>query len=63
MQTTTTDSPTRRLAHQLLPGFDEYVLGLREAGESWRAIAAHIDQRTGGVLNVSHETLRRWFER
>lgn len=63
MEPTTTESPARRLADALIPEFDAYVLGLRDSGESWRAIATHLRQYTGGVLDVSHQTLHRWFER
>lgn len=63
MNPTTCDSPVRRLAVALIPDVDEYVLGLRDAGESWRAIEKHLRQLTGGVLDVSYETLRRWYER
>lgn len=63
MHGATTQSTARLLADQLIPDFDDYVRSLRDSGESWRAISRHLVQRTGGVLNVSHETLRRWCER
>lgn len=62
MSGTTTDSPARRLADALIPEFDSYVGNLRDSGESWRAISKHLRQYTGGILDLSHETLRRWFE-
>lgn len=58
-----TDSPARRLALTLIPDVDDLVGRLRGGGESWRAISKHLVQRTGGVLDVSHETLRRWYDR
>ena len=39
-----------------LPG---HVVQARNAGRSWRTIAADLRARTG--LKVNHETVRNWF--
>lgn len=39
----------------------QYVGAKRAAGESWRNIALGLRDDTDGQVNVTHETLRRWF--
>ena len=60
---TTPDTPSRRLAVMALPELDELIEALRDSGLSWREIAADLCTRTGGVVNLSHETVRTWHEK
>lgn len=51
---------TQRLADvHLGRSLDEFVAERREAGDSWRTIAAALHTATD--LTVSHETLRAWY--
>lgn len=52
---------TQRLATQLLgQPVAQWIRARREAGRSWREIAADLDTATGGELVLTHEVLRRW---
>jgi hypothetical protein len=53
----------QRLAEVLLgPGeLDRIVSELRAADASWRVIARTIYNKTGGEVDVTGETVRRWY--
>lgn len=55
-------TPTYRLADNLLDGDLEHIVTEHRAdGRSWRWIARDLYDRTGHVVDVTHETLRSWF--
>jgi hypothetical protein len=55
-----TPTTTQRLADVLLDGrLKEYVAERRAANRSWRLIARDLYEHTG--VDVTYETLRRWF--
>jgi hypothetical protein len=56
-----TPSPTQRLASILLgEPVTTWVARQRSAGRSWRLVARDLYERTGGQIDVTHETLRLW---
>lgn len=56
-------TPTRRLADLLLADrgttLPEFVSTRRVQGTSWRQVSLDLRDQTG--LDVTHESLRRWF--
>lgn len=54
-------TPARVLAEQQLDGLAQLVAELASAGLSWRAISKTVGVNSGGRVQVSHETLRRWY--
>lgn len=55
-------SPTYHLANHLLRGrLEHFVRTRRSDGRSWRLIARDLYEKTTGVIDVTHETLRSWF--
>lgn len=47
-------------ADRLVGGIDAWVGRRRAAGESWVVVARELYLTTGGEIDVTHETLRRW---
>lgn len=54
-------TPTQKLAGTILgkPVMD-WIADQRAAGESWRTIARNLHGQTGGLVDVTPETLRLW---
>lgn len=62
MAGTATDSHSYRLADHLLNGgLRDFVLTRRDAGASWQQIANDLRDATGGVVDLSRESIRVWF--
>ena len=56
-------TPTQRLAGLILgEPVQTWIARRREAGASWRDIAADLRDRSNGQVSVSHEAVRRWAE-
>ena len=55
-------TPTQRLAEATLrrPLVD-YIDEQRADGKSWRSVARRLERDTYGIVDVSHETLRKWW--
>lgn len=56
-----TTTPLRILADHLTGDLDRFVRDRRAGGESWRSISQALLDETGGQVDITHETLRRWF--
>lgn len=56
-------TPTQRLASVLI-GRDvrEFVTERRRAGRPWRFIARDLYDATDGQIDVTHETIRHWYD-
>lgn len=39
---------------------DQWIRDRRAEGTTWRAITALLRERTGGQIDVTHETVRAW---
>lgn len=49
-------------ANLVVPGgLDDFVLTRRTAGLGWRLIARELWVTTDGEVDLTHETLRRWY--
>lgn len=56
-------TPTQRLAGMLLGmPIHEWIEQRRSAGRSWRLVARDLYEATNGQIDVTHETVRVWFE-
>lgn len=50
-------------ANLLIPGgIDAFVLTRRDEGKGWRVVARELWLTTGGEVDLTHETLRRWYD-
>lgn len=57
----TQETPTQRLASVLLGRpVHAWLTEQRDAGSSWRQIAADLRKATNGQIEVSYEAVRRW---
>jgi hypothetical protein len=55
------DSPRQMLAARILDmPVKDYITNLRSHGLSWRRIAQTLREDTGGVIDVTDQTLRSW---
>ncbi len=59
-----TDTTTaQRLASSLLgEPIHDWIIAKRAMGMSWRSIANHLEDETGGQVYVTHETIRAWSQ-
>lgn len=58
------DSPKARYADHLLRrsgGLNAFVAARRATGRSWRLIARELYVQTRGQVDVTDQTLRKWF--
>lgn len=59
--TRNSETPTQRLASLLLDqNVIDYIADRRSEGRAWRFIARDISEATGGQVDVTYETLRKW---
>lgn len=58
------ETPAQRMANALVGGGDRTLQQVldeaREAGESYERISRRLSMETGGVVDVSGNTLRNW---
>jgi hypothetical protein len=55
-------TPRQELATLILGrSLDDYVRAYRDDRVSWRVIARNLQQDTGGKVDVTDETLRKWY--
>lgn len=56
-------SPIWKFANLLLEGrLDAIVAELRADGNGWRRISRQLWLDTSGEVDITHETLRRWYQ-
>ncbi len=61
MRDTDRRPPAQQLAEIQFSTLPEVVAELRASGESWRRVERAVWKKSNGVVDVTFETLRRWY--